>query len=105
MIILHNSKGGVTGQIQKNLHGEDVKLLASNLSKAEGAIWQAVFQCRKSSPGFPKEHSLFLGVFDAFHKEPFFIEIDRQQLKDKLKAWVSASEVLSILDSLDRDTE
>jgi hypothetical protein len=101
MIVLHNSKGAITGQIQKNFHGEDVRLLASNLSKIEGASWQAAFRCRKSSPGFPKEYSLFLGIFDAFKDTPFFIGLDRQQLKDKLKAWVSPAEVLAILDSLD----
>ena len=106
MIELHNLRGGLTGQIQKNLFGEDIRLLASNLSKVEGSVWQAAFRCRKSSPGFPKEYSLFLGIFDAFKDAPFFIEIDRQQLKDKLKAWVSPSEVLSILDLLDKkDTE
>jgi hypothetical protein len=101
MIELHNLKSGIVGQVLKNLHSEDVKLLASNIAKVEGTSWQAAFRCRKSSPGFPKEYSLFLGIFDAFRDMPFFIELDRQQLKNKLQAWVSPTEVLSILDLLD----
>lgn len=105
MITLHNLKGGISGQIQKNLHGEDVKLLASNILKVESAVWQCLFRCRKSTPGSPKEYALFLGVFDAFQKEPFFVEFDREQTKAKLKSWVSPAETLSILDLIDSETE
>ncbi len=106
MIELHNFKGQLIGQIQKNLHGEDVRLLASNITKAEGATWQAAFRCRKSAPGIAKEYALFLGIFNASKDaQPYFIELDKDLLKKKLQAWLPASEALSILDSLDKESK
>lgn len=87
MLTLHGLKGQITSQVMKNLQGEEVRLLASNLSRAEGSSWQCVLKCRKTNTSFPAEYNFILGIYDAFQKTPYFVELTEAQVWGKLRAW------------------
>lgn len=98
MILLHNKKGGISGQVLKNLQGEDIKLLADNLNKAEGTAWQVLIKFRDTRQSFPAVFGFALGIFDAFEKDPYFVELSESEAKGKLRAWgMTAVEVDTLI--------
>jgi hypothetical protein len=98
MMILHNLKGQMIGQVLKALAGEDVKLLGSNINRAEGAEWQTVVKFRRISPSFPVEYDYCLCMHSVYEKEPYFILLTENEARQKLKAWgYSASEVEKLI--------
>lgn len=87
MILLHSKKGGISGQIQKNLQGEDIKLLADNLNKAEGTAWQVLIKYRKSNVSLPLEFGYGLCLHSVSEKAPFVFELTESETRAKLKSW------------------
>jgi hypothetical protein len=100
MIKLRSLRGQIIGQVLKDLWRDDIKLLASNLTKSEGTAWQCAFKCRKTSQSFPAEYQFMLGIFDAFQKDPYFIELSEAEARAKLKAWgFSTSEADALINT------
>lgn len=99
MIELHNLKGGIIGQIQKNLHGEDVKLLASNINQTSGTSWQTVVKFRSTAQHFPAQYNFALCLHSAFDKDsPFVISLSEAEAKSKLQSWgIAAAEIEKLI--------
>lgn len=98
MILLHNLKGGISGQIFKELLREDVKMLASNINKAEGCEWQSIIKFRRTDTISAPAYGYALCIHDAFEKDPYFIELSEAEAKGKLRAWgVATSEIEKLI--------
>lgn len=91
MIVLHNLKGQIIGQVLKDLQKEDVRLLASNINRVEGSEWQVIVKFRDTRQSFPPVFGFALCLHDAFQKEPFIIELSEAEARQKLKAWGHSS--------------
>lgn len=87
MITLHNQKGGISGQVFKELLREDVALLGSNIGKTEGTAWQTVIKFRRTDTISAPAYGFALCLHDAFQKEPFIIALSEDEARQKLKAW------------------
>lgn len=88
MILLHDSRGLITGQIFKDFGGKDVALIGSNILQTSGIEWQSLVKFRKSNVGFlPKEFGFGLSLHNAGSKEAFTLELNEAEARQKLKAW------------------
>lgn len=87
MILLHNKKGGISGQIQKNLQGEDIALIGNNINQTTGTAWQALIKFRDTRQSFPAVFGYALCLHDTNSKEPFYMEMSESEARQKLKAW------------------
>ncbi len=98
MLNLHNKKGAIIGQIQKDFLREDVVLLGSDINQTTGVEWQTLSKLRKSNVGFPVEYAYALGLHTAFEREPFIIEMSESETRQKLKSWgLAANEIENLL--------
>ncbi len=98
MILLHNKKGGISGQVLKDLLRDDVSLIGNNLNQTAGSQWQTIIKFRDTRQSFPAVFGYALCLHSANEKEPFIISLSEAETRAKLKSWGrTANEIENLL--------
>ncbi len=98
MIVLHNLKGAIIGQVLKEIWRDDVAMLASNINQTAGSEWQSIIKFRDTRQSFPAVFGYALCLHSANEKEPFIISLSEAETRAKLKSWGrTANEIENLL--------